>query len=143
MRGEGFMRIYLITVITILSILIAGCSPDSASKRELDYEQTKKMVIDILQTDEGKKALREMLKDDTLKKELVLDSDAVKSAITDALMSEDGTEMWQKLFEDPAFVEVFISSTEKEQKELFKSLMNDAEYQKQFITLLQNPEITD
>src|SRR5699024_4111159 len=130
MRGDRFMRKYFISIITIMFIIITGCAPDSMSKRELDYEQTKRMVIDILQTDEGKKALREMLQDDKMKQQLVLDSDVVKSAITDALVSEDGTEMWKKLFEDPVFVETFVSSTEEEQEELYKRLMNDAEYQR-------------
>src|SRR5690625_2983540 len=31
----------------------------------------------------------------------------------------------------------------KEQKKLFKTLMNDADFQKQMIELLQNPEITE
>src|SRR5690625_7843896 len=50
--------------------------------------------------------------------------------------------MWASFFEDPTFVENFAESMSDEQKKLIKSLMNDADYQKQMLELLQNPEIT-
>ena len=31
---------------------------------KIDYEQTKKMVVDILKTDDGKKAIQELMADD-------------------------------------------------------------------------------
>src|SRR5699024_1136023 len=72
-----------------------------------------------------------------------MESDVVKDSITEALVSEKGTKMWQNLFEDPTFVESFNKSMEEEQKKLFKSLMNDSEFQKQMLELLQNPEISN
>src|SRR5699024_3607370 len=67
----------------------------------------------------------------------------VKKSITDALVSDQGTQMWQKLFEDPSFVDSFNKSIAEEQKKLFKSLMNDSEFQKQMLDLMQNPEIAN
>ncbi len=101
------------------------------------------MVVDILRTDEGKKALQEIISDDKMKQHLVMDSDVVKESITEALVSEKGAEMWQKLFEDPSFVESFNKSISEEQKKLFKNLMNDSEFQKQMLELMQNPEIAN
>src|SRR5699024_8586372 len=102
-----------------------------------------KMVVDILQTDDGKKALQEIITDDNMKQHLVMESDTVKEAITEALVSDKGAQMWQKLFEDPDFVKSFQESMEDEQKKLYKSLMNDSDYQEQMLDLLQNPEISD
>jgi|SRR5690625_3972970 len=132
----------LCSVLIALFIFSAGCANDQAAKQEMDYEKTKSMVVDILQTDEGKKALQDIIADDEMKQHLIMESDTVKDAITKALVSEKGAEMWKKLFEDPSFVESFNKSIAEEQKKLLKSLMNDAEFQKQMLELLQNPEIS-
>jgi spore germination protein D len=34
-------------------LLLAGCAPQDQGVRDMDYEQTKKMVVDILKTDDG------------------------------------------------------------------------------------------
>ena len=52
------MRKALVFLITFLSLLIiTGCAPQQETAKEIDYDQTKKMVVDILKTDEGKKAM--------------------------------------------------------------------------------------
>ena len=123
-------------------LLFGGCKQGDSSGKEGDYETTKKMVLDILKTDDGKKAIVDMMSDEKLKKQLVIASDIVQDAIDNVLTSEKGAEMWASFFEDPTFVENFAESMSDEQKKLIKSLMNDADYQKQMLELLQNPEIT-
>lgn len=136
------MRIFFITLMGLLLFLLSACTEEIKSGKEADYEATKKMVIDILQTDDGKKALKELMTDEEMKKQLVIESDIVKNAIDQVLVSEKGTEMWSKLFKDPTFVEDFAKSMSGEQKKLMKDLMNDAEFQKQMLELLQDPEMT-
>lgn len=136
-------RIHYYVLLVCFLIIFTGCMNDSAAKSDMDYDQTKKMVVDILQTDEGKKALREVLRDEKLKEQLIIDADEVKSTITSMLLSEDGTEMWKKLFEDPKFVEQFLASMEEEQEKLFKRLMDDATFQKKLLEVMQNPEMAD
>src|SRR5690625_928679 len=131
-------RIYLLFFIMFL---LAGCLNDSAAEQELDYDQTKKMVIDILHTDEGEKALQEIIAKDKMKQHLIMDSDVVKESITDTLGSKASVDMWKDLFEEPSFVESYQKSMADEQKKLFKSLMNDASFQKQMLNLLENPEM--
>lgn len=101
------------------------------------------MVVDILQTDEGKKVLREIIADDKMKQHLIMDSDTVQQSMTKILDTKESTTMWQRLFEDPEFVKAYQASMEDEQKELFKSLMYDATFQKQLLDVLQNPEMTN
>src|SRR5699024_9115718 len=139
-EDHRMIRKYL-AIIGIITLILAGCGNDTTARQDADYDQTKNMVVDILQTDDGKKALQEIIADDKMKQHLVMESDIVKKSITDALVSDQGTQMWQKLFEDPSFVDSFNKSIAEEQKKLFKSLMNDSEFQKQMLELMQNPEI--
>lgn len=101
------------------------------------------MVVDILQTDDGKKALEEIMADEKMRQHLIIQSDIVKETINEVLISEKGAEMWGKLFKDPTFVQDFAKSMEDSHEELLKSLMNDADFQKQMIEILQNPEINE
>lgn len=134
-------RAILLGLFTIF--ILTGCLNETSSKKELDYDQTKKMVVDILQTDEGKKVLQEIITDDKMKQHLIMDSDVVEQSIKDTFESKESANMWKELFEDPAFVESYQKSMNDEQKKLFKSLMHDATFQNQMLDLLQNPEITN
>ncbi|PAV27853.1 spore gernimation protein GerD [Virgibacillus profundi] len=137
------IRTFFILFIGLSIFFISACNGGETSGKEGEYDTTKKMVVDILQTEDGKKALQEIMSDEKMKQELVIQSDVVKQAINETLVSEKGSQMWSTLFKDPKFVEGYAKSMEKEQKKLMKNLMSDAEYQKQMLELLQNPEITD
>lgn len=143
-RKEDFhmFRIKLFLLFFIIIGLLTSCGAES-NQKEVEYENVKKMVLDILQTDDGKKALKETLLDEKIKSELVIESDIVKESINNVLVSEKGTTMWKNLFNESDFVENYAQSMTEEQEKLMKSLMNDAEFQKQMIDLLQNPEINE
>lgn len=130
-------------IVFSLIFILTGCLNDASSDKELDYDQTKKMVVDILQTDEGKKVLQEIIADDKMKQHLIMESDVVENSIKKMFASKTSTEMWKQLFEDPSFVKSYQKSMEDEQKDLFKSLMYDAAFQKQMLNLLQNPEMSE
>ena len=134
-------RILSIAVLSFLVLFLNGCSNDNTGKKESDYEETKKMVVDILQTEDGKKALSEILADEKMKEKLVINSEDVKESITSVLSSDKGKEMWMNLFNDPSFVKAYAESMSAEQEKLMKKLMNDAEFQQQMLDLLQNPSI--
>ncbi|WP_164218843.1 spore germination lipoprotein GerD [Virgibacillus sp. YIM 98842] len=134
----------LLISITVLSVLFfSGCGGGNAAQEDQDYEQTKKMVVDILQTEDGKKALKEILGDGELKQELVIESEEVKDSINQTLASDTGAQMWAKLFEDPEFVKSYAESMNEEQQKMMKNLMSDSEYQQQMLDLMQNPEIEE
>ncbi|MFC3040879.1 spore germination lipoprotein GerD [Virgibacillus xinjiangensis] len=124
-------------------ILLAACGGNTAAGNEGEYDTTKKMVVDILQTEDGKKAIQEIMADEEMKKELVIETDVVKKSINETLAGEKGKEMWKKLFEDPKFVEGFAKSMEDQQQQLIKKLMNDAEYQEKMLELLKDPKMTE
>ncbi|WP_240473290.1 hypothetical protein [Oceanobacillus caeni] len=61
-------RFIYVTIVGFCLLFLTACGGGNASTKDSDYDQTKKMVIDILQTDEGKKALTDTLSDEKLKK---------------------------------------------------------------------------
>lgn len=137
------MRIVLYPLLFAACLFLAACSDQPAARQDASYDETKKMVVDILQTDEGKKALSDVITDDKVKAQLVMDSDDTKKTIADTLTSDKGKEMWATLFKDPDFRAGFAESMEAEQTKLIKALMHDPDYQKQMLELLQNPEIKE
>src|SRR5699024_9485492 len=104
------MRVYM-GLIMMITLILASCVDFKNMNEKSDYNQTKEMFVDILQTDEGTKTLREIMNEDKMKQQLIMDSDEVKEAITDAMVSEEGKEIWKELFDDTAFATCFISAT--------------------------------
>ncbi|MGM0878729.1 MAG: spore germination lipoprotein GerD [Bacillota bacterium] len=131
----------MILGMSLFSVLISGCAPQEESARQMDYEETKKMVVDIFKTDDGKKALQEVMKDEEMKQVLIMDQKVVTETIQTTLTSEKGAKFWQKVFEDPKFVESFAKSLQEEHEKVIKSLMTDPEYQKLLIEVFQDPEM--
>ncbi|WP_077620257.1 spore germination lipoprotein GerD [Bacillus sinesaloumensis] len=133
-----------ISLLLIFSFLLAivGCAPANVEQK-MDYEETKKMVVDILKTDDGKKAIEELMRDEKIKQHLVMDQVIVKDAIRETLTSDNGVEFWKKTFEDTKFVEDFAKSMQTEHEKLIKDLMKDPDYQKMMMDILKNPEMEE
>jgi spore germination protein D len=122
-------------------LILSACAPQEPSPAPPDYDQIKKMVVDILKTDEGKKAIQEVMTDEKIKQELIMDQAIVKQTIEQTLTSKNGEEFWKKMFEDPKFAESFAKSLKTEHEKMLKSLMKDPEYQAMIIDILKNPEV--
>ncbi|MFP7446925.1 spore germination lipoprotein GerD [Bacillus infantis] len=126
----------------ILLLAVSGCGQAAESgSGQMDYDQTKKMIVDILKTDDGKKALQELMGDEKLKQQLVMDQAMVSDTIERTLTSDKGTEFWKKSLEDPKFAESMAKSMEKENEKLLKDLMKDPEYRKMMVEVLKDPEL--
>ncbi|MCP3033545.1 spore gernimation protein GerD [Halobacillus sp. A1] len=127
----------------ILVVFLAACNGSSGASEQADYDTSKKMMVDILKTDEGQQALIEVLSDEKMKQELALESEEVSTAVNETLLSEEGKDFWSKLFSDPSFVPEFSKVVQEEQKDLMKGLMKDSEYQSSLIEIYQNPEMME
>ncbi|MBP2243324.1 spore germination protein D [Cytobacillus eiseniae] len=125
----------------VLILMLAGCGQGESGSNNMDYDQTKKMVVDILKTDDGKKAIQELMDDDKMKQKLVMDQAIVSDTIEKTLTSDKGTEFWRKSFEDPKFAEAIAKSMKKENETLLKDLMKDPEYRGMMIEVLKDPEL--
>lgn len=131
----------LLMTLIVFIFVMSACAPREESGSQMDYEETKKMVVDILKTDDGKKALQEVMKDEEMKQVLIMDQNVVKETIETTMTSDKGVEFWKKVFEDPKFVESFAKSIKDEHEKVIKGLMTDPEYQKMLIDVLQDPEM--
>ncbi len=76
--------------------------------------QPKKMMVDMLQTDDGKTAIRDIMADEEMRKELVMDHIFVKEAVQETLTSEQGKAFWQETMKDPEFAKTFAESMQSE-----------------------------
>lgn len=136
MKGKSLMLLLLIIV------FLTSCTQvDSNAGEQIDYEKTKKMVVDILKTDDGKKAIQEVMSDDKMKEALVMDQQVVATTIQQTLTSDQATEFWKKTFSDTDFAKGVAKNMRSENEQLLKDLMNDPEYRGMMIEVFKEPEI--
>jgi spore germination protein D len=129
----------------LLLVIIAGLtscsSSDTSGGGQLDYDQTKKMVVDILKTDDGKKAIQDVMTDPKIKEKLIMDQKVVSDTIQQTLTSDKATEFWKKTFSDSKFAQSVAKNMKTENESLLKALMNDPEYRNMMTEVFKEPEI--
>lgn len=123
----------------ILLLLLVGCSDSKNST--LSYEEIQKIMLDTLQTEEGKKALQQLLADPKFQQQLVLNEKTVKGAIETTLTSEDSKEFWKSMFDDPKFQESYAKSLEQQHKKILEGMLTDADTQKELVTFFSQPDM--
>lgn len=131
----------ILLLLPIMLLLTSCASNESSSGGQIDYEQTKKMVVDILKTDDGKKAIQEVMSDDSMKEKLVMDQKMVSQTIEQTLTSDKATTFWKKTFSDPKFAQGVAKNMRSENEKLLKDLMNDPQYRGMMIQVFKEPEI--
>ncbi|WP_269051765.1 spore germination lipoprotein GerD [Sporosarcina sp. G11-34] len=131
------MKNKLIQLVVIVFLLV-GCS---AQQTQPSYDEMKKMMTDALQTEDGKKALRQTLADPEFRELIVLEHPEVKKSIEETLLSEKGEKFWKKTFEDPKFTETIAKSMKGQQQDVMKELMNDASFQKEMEEFFGQPDM--
>ena len=133
-------RIIRCLSLLLLLVLITGCAGEKSGE-EMDYEANKNMLVDILKSDDGKKALTEIMKEDGIKETLIMDQSLVVDTIEKTLTSEKGKEFWKEALQDPKFAQSMATSMKAENEQLFKDLMKDPEYRSSVIEILKDPEV--
>ena len=126
-------------IILIGIVLLTGCGGQQQSNPS--YEETKKMVTDTMQTEEGKKVMRQMLSDPEFKELLILEQEDVKSSIENTLLSKDAEKFWKDTFKDPTFSETFAKSMKEQQQQIMTDLMKDASFQKELESFFGQPDM--
>ncbi|AIC92698.1 spore germination lipoprotein GerD [Shouchella lehensis] len=139
MRMKNYTFAIIISI-SFLFVTLSGCAQTEA-QQNTDYEGTKKMVIDLLKTDEGKKALHELIAEEDMREEIVMDSAFVKETIQDTLTSDEGKKYWQEVMKDPEFAKAFAESMQGENEKILKSLMKDPDYQQMMMDILKDPQM--
>ena len=128
----------------IFTFLITGCAAmEDQGSSQPDYNSSKKMMVDMLETEEGKQAIKKALEDEEIKGALMMEQDFVRDTITSTLTSDAGKEYWQSVMKDPEFAKSFAESIQQENEKIIKNLMKDPEYQGMMISILQDPEMEE
>ncbi|WML24192.1 spore germination lipoprotein GerD [Neobacillus sp. OS1-33] len=131
----------MVLLLPIMVFLTSCSSSDTSGGGQVDYEATKKMVVDILKTDDGKKAIQDVMSSDSMKEKLVMDQKVVSDTIQQTLTTDKAKEYWKKTFSDPKFAQSISKSLKSENKKLLKELMNDPEYRGMMVEVFKEPEI--
>src|SRR3954463_4579321 len=95
----------MVLLLPILVFLTSCSSSDTSGGGQIDYEETKKMVVDILKTDDGKKAIQDVMSSDSMKEKLVMDQKVVSDTIQQTLTSDKAKQYWKETFSDPKFAQ--------------------------------------
>ena len=98
-------------------------------------------MVDAIQTEDGKKAIRQLFEDKSFRELLILNTEEVKKATEETMLSKEAMDFWIKTFEDPKFKESFAKSMQKQQEELMKNLLNDASYQEGLTSFFGQPDM--
>src|SRR5699024_6552163 len=96
-----------------LFLFLTACSLEGNGK-ESNYEQTKEIVTDVLQTEDGKKVVKDLLQEESMKQQVIIDSEEVKTTLEKALKSKDSKAMWKQLFAVTEYVLTYSVSFDAE-----------------------------
>ena len=125
--------------LSLMVLFLVSCS--DAKTTTLSYDEVKKIMVDAVQTEEGKKAIRQLFEEKSFRELLVINTEEVKKATEETLLSKEAEEFWKKTFEDPKFKESFAKGMKKQQEDLMKDLLKDASYQEDLIAFFNQPEM--
>jgi len=132
---------YLLLPIALMLILTACAGGASQVESKLNYEETKKMLVDILHTDDGKKAIHEIMTDEKVKKEFIMDQAAVTDTVQKTLVSKEGADFWRDSLKNPKIAAALAKGMKTENEILLKELMKDPEYRSMMIEVFKEPEM--
>jgi len=107
------------------------------------YKDTKSMVLDILRTEEGQKALLEAQNSNTGSTLQMLGTNQehiMRTTVKDVMTDPSFYKQMEKIMTDPKFAGEFAKTIAKENKAILKELMKDPEYQTMLIQVMKNPE---
>jgi spore germination protein D len=132
-----------VLLLPLLTSCGSGSSQGNSQSNTGGYKETKSMVLDILKTEEGKKAVMEASLSDHNSQMKLMSTDTgqqVQLAVKDILTAQDSDVIIRQLMTDPKFAGDFAKAIQKQNKQLQKDLMKDPEYQKQMLEIMKNPE---
>ncbi|MBM7634623.1 spore germination lipoprotein GerD [Geomicrobium sediminis] len=129
-----------ILIVFTMALLLTGCAAYQG-EAQADYDETKRMVADVIKTEEGKQALREVLTEEEFQTSLVMEQSFVQDTIHDTLTSEEGKAFWGQLIDDPKFGVKVADSMQTKNEEVLKRLMKDPDYQTMMMEVMHDPEM--
>lgn len=120
-------------------VLLSGCA--GSSSEQPSYQENKKMVLDMLKTDDGKKTIKELLEDKDMQAAIVFDTPVIKKTILDTFHSDQGKKLWTDLVADPVFAKKLAQTMMHENESLLKKMMKQPDYQGMMMDVLRAPKM--
>jgi spore germination protein D len=155
MKGDALSQMSRFTalflILCISATMLAGCgsAQSGGGNSQISYKEVKSMVIDILKSDDGKKALEEIqgtsggvsaLGGSQMNMLSPQDQDQIKLAVKDVLTSPDYEQVIEKIMTDTRFAGEFAKAVNEQNKQIHKDLMKDPAYQEALADALKGPE---
>ncbi len=129
-------------VLLPMIVMLTSCASgggQSQGASQPDYNSMKEMVIDILQTEDAKNSVAQMMKDEKFQQNVMLSQESVKSSVIQSISNPNNPQI-KELFRDPKFASTMAKTMKDEHKKIMKDLMKDPEYQKMLISVMKDPE---
>ncbi|MDQ0195933.1 spore germination lipoprotein GerD [Paenibacillus wynnii] len=139
----------------VLALTACGGESSSSSSSQTSYKEAKTMVVDILKSDEGKKALQEALSSpsaesaggsggiNVLSKSMLplQTSEDIRVAVKDTITAPEYKKEIEKIMTDPKFAGDFAKAINSQSKQLHMQLIKDPTYQKSVTDIMKSPEM--
>ncbi len=127
--------------------ILSACAANSERGEMMNYKETKSMVLDILKSEEGQKAMKTAVRKQNSENGeqgmQMLQSpqgQQIQLAVKDVLTDPNYPKILEDMMTDPKFAGDFAKAIQKQNKQLQKDLMKDPEYQSLVINAMKNPE---
>lgn len=155
-------RIMPITVIML--VILTSCGPETTSGGQ-QYKDGKEMVLDILKSEDGKKAIKSALNQDEgggeggssggggssdgsgggssgggMKTLNTADTEKLKMTVKEVIANPENSKFLQSMMTDPKFAGDFAKAIKNENKQLHMQLIKDPDYQKDLLQVMKNQE---
>ncbi len=135
------------TPIVCAFLLLTACGSNSQSGGMQNYKDAKSMVLDILESEEAKKAIQKASEEQgseggggAIKLLSTPEGKQIQIAVKDVLTDPSYPKHLEKMMTDPKFAGEFAKAVSKDNKQLHKDLMKDPEYQTMLVEVMKNPE---
>ncbi|KZE71944.1 spore gernimation protein [Paenibacillus polymyxa] len=158
----NWTRLRFVSMVCVLGVTLSGCGSDQGSAPpQNSYKEMKTMVVDILKSDDGKKAVEEALTGEKGEKSgqsgeqggsggsvgmkmlmTTQSAEQMKTAVKDTLVSPEYKKEIEKIMTDPRFAGEFAKAINSQSKQLHMQLIKDPSYQKSIEAMLKSPELT-
>lgn len=134
----------------IMSLTACGGEQSSSSSNQVGYKEMKTMVVDILKSDEGKKAVEEALSSSSseggssgmsMKMMPLQTTEQIRIAVKDTITAPEYQKEFEKIMTDPQFAGEFAKAINTQSKEMHLQLIKDPTYQKSIEEIIKSPEM--
>lgn len=137
------------TLSLCLALTACGGEQSSSSSGQGSYKEMKTMVIDILKSEDGKKAVEESLSSSSssgsssmsMKMMPLQTTEEIKTAVKDTLTAPEYQKEIEKIMTDPKFAGDFAKAIQSQSKDLHLQLIKDPSYQKSVEEIMKSPEM--